>query len=196
MLLDRRDLLELVVRAAALPGAARFFGAWFDAAAHGQTHRAMAPPEPPLLRDYKPQFFDADDFAALETFTAILIPTDDTPGAREARCAHFIDFVLKANDGHAPELQTRWRDAMRALRAAGFHTASPAERATLVAAMAAPERDRSLKHPAFEAYVLIKRQTAFAFYTSRAGSIEALDYRGNAFNAEYPACVHPEHQTV
>jgi len=94
MLLDRRDLLELVVRAAALPGAARFFGAWFDAAAHGQTHRAMAPPEPPLLRDYKPQFFDADDFAALEAFAAILIPTDDTPGAREAGVVYFIDRSL------------------------------------------------------------------------------------------------------
>ena len=49
---------------------------------------------------------------------------------------------------------------------------------------------------AIDAYVLIKRQTAFAFYTSRAGSIEALDYRGNAFNAAYPACEHPEHQTT
>jgi hypothetical protein len=196
MLLDRRDLLDLVVRAAALPGAARFFAAWFDGSAHGQTHASMAPPEPPLLRDYKPQFFGADDFSALEAFTAILIPTDDTPGAREARCAHFIDFVLKSNDGHAPELQKRWRGAMDLLRTAGFHTASPAEREALVAAMSAPERDRSQSHPAFDAYVLIKRQTAFAFYTSRAGSIEALDYRGNAFNAAYPACEHPEHQRV
>ena len=107
-----------------------------------------------------------------------------------------LDFVLKANDGYAPELQQRWRDAMTALRAAGFHAAPAAQREKLVAAMAAPERDRSLKHPAFDAYLLIKRQTVFAFYTSRAGSIEALDYRGNAFNAAYPACEHPEHQTV
>ena len=196
MLLDRRNLLELVVRAAALPGAARFFGAWFDAGVHGQTHGNMAPPEPPLLRDYRPQFFDAADFAALEAFTAILIPTDDTPGAREARCAHFIDFVLHSNEGHAPELLKRWRTAMAALRTAGFHAASQTERAALVEAMSRPERDRSATHSAFDAYVLIKRQTVFAFYTSRAGSIEALDYRGNAFNAAYPACEHPEHQVV
>ena len=45
-------------------------------------------------------------------------------------------------------------------------------------------------------YRLIKQQNTFAFYTSRAGMIEALDYRGNSFNAEFPACNHPEHQTV
>ena len=52
------------------------------------------------------------------------------------------------------------------------------------------------QHPAFAAYVLIKRQTAFAFYTSRAGIIESLDYRGNSFNAAFPACEHPEHHRL
>jgi len=85
---------------------------------------------------------------------------------------------------------------MSALKQAGFHAASPADRLALVEAMAAPERDPSAKHPAFAAYQLIKRQNTFAFYTSRAGSIEALEYRGNSFNPEFPACNHPEHQTV
>jgi hypothetical protein len=62
--------------------------------------------------------------------------------------------------------------------------------------MAAPERDRTLSHDGHAAYRLVKRQTVFAFYTSRAGSIEALDYRGNSFNAVFPACEHPEHHTV
>jgi hypothetical protein len=43
---------------------------------------------------------------------------------------------------------------------------------------------------------LIKQQNTFAFYTSRAGMIEALDYRGNTFNAVFPACDHPEHQRL
>jgi hypothetical protein len=197
MLLDRRELIEMAVRAAALPGASRFFDAWFQAGTPAQPSPAsFAPPEPPRLRDYRPAFFDADDFAALQAFTEILIPTDDTPGAREAHCAHFIDFVLQASTVHAPETQRRWREAMSALKQAGFHAASAAERLTLVAAMAAPERDPSAKHPAFAAYQLIKRQNTFAFYTSRAGTIDALDYRGNSFNAVFPACEHPDHQSV
>jgi hypothetical protein len=200
MLLSRRELLDLAVRAAALPGAAEFFSTWLQAAGRGPQHgvatNAFAPPEPPLLRDYQPKFFPADDFAALQAFTEILIPTDDTPGAREAHCAHYIDFVLQAATDVNPDVQGQWREAMAALRTAGFHAADAAGRATLVEAMSRPEHDRAATHPAYRAYRLIKQQTTFAFYTSRAGMIETLDYRGNSFNNEFPACTHPEHHSL
>jgi gluconate 2-dehydrogenase gamma chain len=198
MLLSRRDLLDLAVRAAALPGAAVFFEAWFGAA-RAQTApivNAYAPPEPPLLKNYKPAFFDAEDFSALQAFTEILIPTDETPGAREAHCAHYIDFVLQASTEAAPEVQRQWRAAMTALREAGFHAADAQSRAALVDAMSRPERDGAATHRAYAAYRLIKQQNTFAFFTSRAGMIETLDYRGNSFNPSFPACTHPEHQVV
>ena len=59
-----------------------------------------------------------------------------------------------------------------------------------------PGPERGGSHPAYFAYRLIKQQNTFAFYTSRAGMIETLDYRGNSFNATFPACTHPEHQVV
>src|ERR1051325_78727 len=93
--LTRRRLIRLAAYAVTLPGALEFFHPWLHAAGGGQHY---APPDPGKLRDYEPKFFGADDFAALEAFTAILIPTDDTPGAREARCAHFIDFLLQASE--------------------------------------------------------------------------------------------------
>ena len=62
--------------------------------------------------------------------------------------------------------------------------------------MSRPERERGASHPGYVAYRLIKQQNTFAFYTSRAGLIEALDYRGNSYNLEFPACTHPEHQKV
>ena len=191
---SRREILDLAVRAAALPGGAEFFSAWLQAQ-NDHSHGSTAPPEPPLLRDYQPKFFSAEDFAALQAFTEILIPTDDTPGAREAHCAHYIDFLLQAAD-KAPQMQKQWRDAMEALRQAGFHSADAKGRADLVEAMSKPERDRSTTHPAFSAYRLIKQQNTFAFYTSRAGMIDALDYRGNSYNTTFPACTHPEHHTV
>jgi gluconate 2-dehydrogenase subunit 3-like protein len=194
MLLSRRDLLDLAVRAAALPGASHFFSAWFQQS--GATANTYAPPEPPLLRDYQPKFFAADDFAALQAFTEILIPTDDTPGAREAHCAHYIDFVLQAATGVNADLQRDWHQAMTTLREAGFHAADAAGRAALVEAMSRPEHDRTVTHPAYRAYRLIKQQNTFAFYTSRAGMIETLDYRGNSFNQSFPACDHPEHHTL
>jgi hypothetical protein len=189
----RRDLLDLVLRASALPGGAQFLATWLHAQ---QPHQhSDAPPEPPLLANYRPQFFAPDDFAALQSFCEILIPTDDTPGAREARCAHFIDFLLHSSDS-APALQRQWHDALAALKEAGFHAADAAGRAALVEAISKPERDRNATHPAYSAYRLIKQQNTFAFYTSRAGMIEALDYRGNTYNLTFPACTHPEHHRI
>lgn len=193
MLSTRRDLLDLVARAAALPAGAEFFSAWLRAQ---PTHpHSSAPPEPALLQNYQPKFFSEADFAALQSFCEILIPTDDTPGAREARCAHFIDFLLHSADS-APELQRQWRAAMSALKEVGFHAADAKGREVLVEAMSKPERDRSATHPSYSAYRVIKQQNTFAFYTSRAGMIEALDYRGNSYNLEFPACTHPEHHRI
>jgi len=191
--LTRRRLLRLTAYAAALPGAADFLAPWLHAQAHDQHY---APPDPGLLKDYQPKFFDQEDFAALEAFTAVLIPTDDTPGAREARCAHFIDFLVSSSAGFDARLQQQWRTAMQALRDAGFHAADDKGRADLVAAMARPERERGATHPAYFAYRLIKQQNTFAFYTSRQGLIEALDYRGNSFNVAFPGCDHPEHHRL
>jgi hypothetical protein len=179
--LTRRRLLRLAAAAAALPGAMEFLGPWLQAAVPAQ---------------YEPKFFDKDDFAALEAFAEILIPPDDTPGAREARCAQFIDFLLQASEKVDANIARQWRTAMQALRDAGFHTADAKGRETLVAEMARPERERGVTHPAYFAYRLIKQQNTFAFYTSRQGLIECLEYKGNSYNASFPACDHPEHRTL
>jgi hypothetical protein len=196
MLLSRRDLIDLTLRAAAAAGGAEFFAAWLQQGAAHVHVSSPAPPEPPLLRDYRPKFFGSDDFDALRAFTEILIPTDETPGAREAHCAHFIDFLLDSSTDANPGLQAQWREAMTTLRTTGFHAADAAGRAAIVAAMARPEIDATASHPAYAVYRLIKQQNTFAFYTSRAGMIETLDYRGNSVNAEFPPCTHPEHRTL
>ncbi len=171
--------------------------AWFQSAAgpDHSTHTA-APPEPTLLLNYQPKFFNSQDFGALQAFTEILIPTDDTAGAKEARCAHYIDFLLDAASEYAPQMQTQWRDAMEELRKSGFHASDKRGRENLVSEISRPERDASAHDPAYAAYRLIKQLNTFAFYTSRTGTIEVLDYKGNTYNAAFPACNHPEHQKV
>lgn len=178
------------MRAAALPGGAEFMSAWLRA----QDHDHAAPPEGPLLKNRQPAFFSAEDFEALQAFTEILIPTDGTPGAKEAHCAQYIDFLMAASEGLP--VQKQWRDALATLKSLGFHAADAKGRGELVAAMAKPEVDRSATHEGFAAYRLIKQQNAFAFYTSRAGMIEALNYKGNSYNLVFPACTHPEHRQV
>ncbi len=196
--ISRRTLLDIAIRVAATPAGAAFFANWMKA---GQAHThdgagGNAPPEPAVFKNYQPAFFSAEDFAALQSLTEILIPTDEYPGAREAHCAEFMDFLLNALTDHDAETQKQWRRALTALKEAGFHAAPTERRGEIVDAISRPERDPSVHHPAYFAYRLIKNENTFAFYTSREGMITTLDYRGNSYYAAFPGCNHPEHHVA
>jgi Gluconate 2-dehydrogenase subunit 3 len=192
--MTRRDLGWLLGRVATSAGASEFLGQWLRAAPARGNH--AAPPEPERWSHYTPRFFSAEDFRALEGFTAILIPTDETPGAREAHVAHFIDFLVHAAAEYGPEMQGEWRRASEWLRSRNFAGLPAGQQRALVEEMAVPERDRGRRHPGYATYRLIKQATVFAFYTSRAGLVENLEYQGYAYLTEFPACTHPEHHRV
>jgi gluconate 2-dehydrogenase gamma chain len=81
----RRDLLRL----AGWLGASLSVSDWdvFAAALH---HATADSPEA------GPSMLESDELADLEALTAQIIPTDSTPGAREAGVAHFIDRGLSS----------------------------------------------------------------------------------------------------
>ncbi len=191
----RRDWMTLALRAAAAAGGQEFFSEWLRAVEKTHAgHASLAPPEPDRWTNYVPKFFPAAEFSMLQSFTGILIPTDETPGASEAHVAHFIDFVVNASAEYAPQTQQDWRNAMSWLSSRNFGQLPPRQQLSLMEQMAAPERDPSLQHDGFRAYKLIKQAAVFAFYTSRAGLIDNLKYKGNAYLTVFPACDHPEHR--
>jgi hypothetical protein len=183
--MTRRDVNWLVVRAAATAGAADFLTPWL--AAQQTHHHSAAPPDPHDWSAYQPKFFSPEEFQWLDSFTAILIPTDYAPGAREAHVAAFIDFVVNAAAEFAPEVQDQWRDAMRWLRSSNFGKLSPERQLALITdASAAPA----------PAYQLIKELTVHAFYTSRVGLVDVLEYQGIGYLTDFPACTHPDHAEI
>ena len=194
-LMTRRDAMTLISLAAGTAGGAEFFSAWLSAA-EPQDHEPAAPPEPDRWTNYRPQFFSGEEFKALDAFTNILIPTDETPGAREAHVAPFIDFVVNAAAEYAPETQQQWREAMKWLSEHQFGRMDPAGQLALIEQMSGPERNTGASHDGFPAYQLIKEMTVRAFYTSRAGLIENLEYKGNAYLTAFPGCNHHEHKQV
>jgi len=184
--MTRRDANWLIARAAATAGGAAFPAPWLASGEPGHRHSA-APPDPHDWNEYQPKFFSAEEFAWLESFTAILIPTDETAGAREAQVASFIDFVVNAAAEYAPEVQEQWRAAMRWLRDDDFGKLSAEQQFALVSAASSAEN---------ASYQLIKETTVRAFYTSRVGLVDVLEYQGIAYLTEFPACTHPEHHSV
>jgi gluconate 2-dehydrogenase subunit 3-like protein len=170
-------------RAVAVAGGQEFFAGWLRAA---HAHNSSAPPEPERWTNYTPKFFSPAEFSMLQSFTEILIPTDDTPGAREAHVAHYIDFVVSAAAEYAPEIQKEWKAAVVWLADKNFGAMTSGERTAFVGQLA----------ESLPAYRLIKQMTVFAFYTSRAGLVDDLGYQGIAYLTEFPACDHPEHRRV
>lgn len=54
-----------------------------------------------------PRSFETKEWRAVEAITTRILPTDDTPGAREAGCVNFIDKALAAEDAEALPLYRR-----------------------------------------------------------------------------------------
>jgi gluconate 2-dehydrogenase gamma chain len=109
--LSRRHFL---IRSAAGVGAAWLTANWpaiLEASQHAQ-HAAQA--AAPL----KFEFFTPEQSAEVEAIAAQIIPTDDSPGAREARVIYFIDRALTTFDKDAqkeyteglPQLQAKLKE--------------------------------------------------------------------------------------
>ena len=93
-LVSRRDFLSRAL-AGTLVGAT---GLWIQAA----IPRPLAAAEATrAVEDAAPLSLDARQWQVVEAITARILPTDDTPGALEAGCVHFIDRALAYEDAAA-----------------------------------------------------------------------------------------------
>lgn len=151
---------------------------------------------------YAPKFFLPEQFNMIESLTELIIPTDDQPGAREARVAEYIDFVVFSAAEFKPEMQKEWTAGLALLdelskqkHAHPFSKLAAAEQEKLLLEASEPERDQLASHPAYAFYRLVKDMTVGAFYTSKVGLIDVLGYQGRDFLPEFLGCTHPEHQT-
>ena len=80
-------------------GAAWLAAGWPEIlAAHEHVHQAAKSGRPPRL-----EFFAPEQAAEIEAISAQIIPSDQTPGAREARVIYFIDRALSTFDSERKE---------------------------------------------------------------------------------------------
>src|SRR5260370_15634883 len=164
---------------------------------HGMDHSAAEESASP----YVPQFFKPGEFKTVEFLAEMIIPADDKPGAKEAKVANYIDFVVFSAREFEPSLQREWMDGLVVLDRESqkqfgevFRMASMAERENLLTEMSLPERDPRARHEGYEFFRLVRNVTGRGFYTSRIGLIDVLDFQGMNYMSEFPACTHPDHQ--
>src|ERR1700738_2378890 len=132
-------------------------------------HHEIQEPEP--VAKYFPQFFNPDEFRTVEILAAMIIPTDDAPGAKEAQVANYIDFVVFSAAEFEPLLQKKWIDGLAFLGresqrqfSKSFREVNEADRTKLLTDLSAPERDSKAQHEGFAFFSLIKDMTVEGFY--------------------------------
>ena len=191
--IERREILRILTMAA---GVATFpgFSKWSFACGH--IGNSIAQIKPAV---YQPQFFTAPEYGMIERLTDIIIPTDDTPGARDAGVSEFIDLMASRD----ADLQPNFRAGLSWLNthsqnslSKAFLSLNPDQQITLLKSLAYKKKFQSGEEPGRKFFALVREYTVMGFYTSEIG-LKELDYPGLKFYAESPSCPHkddPEHR--
>jgi gluconate 2-dehydrogenase gamma chain len=166
--------------------------------AQGHHHPVAAALTKELVLPQAPTFFNKEQYAMITELASLIIPTDDTPGANEAKVNEYIDMIVGESDDDTKKLYVdglAWLDKTSMKRHNfNFLNLSLEQRVQILTEIsqikdATPENQLQAKF-----FKAIKNITIDGFYTSKIG-IEELGYIGNTVLDEFPGCTHPEHQS-
>lgn len=157
-----------------------------------ELRRAAIAAEQALLQGrYDPVFFTPAEWRTVRVLSDLIIPRDGRSGsATDAGVPEFIDFTVDDRPylrtpirGGLAWLDTESRDRF----GAAFVDASEAERATLLDAIAWPERAAEDVKEGVEFFNRFRDLVASGFYTSRIG-IADVQYMGNTYVVRWDGC--------
>ena len=139
-------------------------------------------------------FFTAPEMALLEELTEMIIPADaHSGGARAAGVVPFLDRGLAEKDPKIPdyaEERQRWKeglarvdDVAREMHDKPFLEGTAEQRLAVLTRMAQNEADPRAPEELF--FGELKRATGFAYYTSKVGIQDDIQYKGNTLLVEF-----------
>jgi Gluconate 2-dehydrogenase subunit 3 len=160
---------------------------------------------------YTPLFFSPAEFKLVERLAEMIIPADDTPGAKEAGVAEFIDFMVanrvpvNASEemnrnlalGAAVQVQFRtglgWLDAHSTTEFGhGFLGCSEQQQLRVLQEIAYKDKYTPITEAGRDFFQLIRDYTVVGYYTTRIG-LESLGYPGlQPVWPAMPGCTHPD----
>ncbi|HVX67583.1 MAG TPA: gluconate 2-dehydrogenase subunit 3 family protein [Bryobacteraceae bacterium] len=188
---ERREVLRALAMGAAASG---FPG--FELWAFGcPREHAGGTPQKAAGGPYQPRFFTPDEYALIERVTELIIPSDGTPGAREAGVAEFVDFMVSSDAAiqYPFRYGAGWLDA-HALQLEGrrFVELSGEQQTAMLEHLAHKERYREGEEDGRKFFELIREYTVMGYYTSRVGLKEIGDPGLNMVHDQMPGCPDPD----
>jgi len=208
--IDRREVLRYISIASvasAFPG----FSRWIFACPRQHVATPGAAPRPD---SYTPLFLSSDQYRMVEHLAEMIIPDDDTPGAKQAGVPEFIDFMLanrvpvstgrdirSTSDAIAAgnEAQARfvfgleWMNARcQSEFAHPFMQCTAEQQNRLLEELAFKSKFTSTTEAGRAFFQLMRDYTVVGYYTTKIG-LEALGYPGlQTVWPSMPGCAHPD----
>jgi gluconate 2-dehydrogenase gamma chain len=210
--IERRDILRFIgiaSVAATFPG----FSKWAFACAQNHEHAAAGTMAQGAPGPYKPLFFSPQQYSMIEHLAEMIIPTDDSPGAKEAGVAEFIDFVVanrvpvsarrdvrSTEDAiqMGTEAQISFVSGLDWINARSqsefgheFMECGPEQQQNLLEELAYKAKFKPTTESGREFFRFMRDYTVVGYYTSKIG-LESLGYPGlRLFWPAMPGCTHP-----
>jgi hypothetical protein len=196
---------------AAVAGTFPGFSKWVFACPHDRREPAGTKSD---SLPYKPLFFSPEQFRIVECIAEMIIPEDDTPGAKTAGVAEFIDFMVAnrvpvsaSRDVRSTEeaiesgnqaqtsfvLGLGWMNARcRAEFGSDFMDCTPDQHNSLLEELAYREKFKPTTETGREFFRMMRDYTVVGYYTTKIG-LESLGYPGlRTVWPKMPGCPHPD----
>ena len=195
----RRQVLEMLAKASVasqFPG----FSRWVFAGEHQHEQQSEGAPRGMRRENYTPLYFNPTEYRMIDTLTELILPKDESPGARDAGVSEFIDFMAAHGDGDIRQPMRNglaWLEAnAKQMYGSDFANLSPEQQIAILKSVAYKSSVVAVNVTGQAFFELIRRYTVMGFYTSRVG-LEELNYPGLKLYSQSPACSHtddPEHR--
>jgi len=141
------------------------------------------------------RFFTPAQHALVDELTETIIPADaHSGGAKAAKVAGYIEQFLRESFDDAEK--ALWREGLRLVDVMSFHyngksfvEASPEDRIAVLTVLS--EHTQMTDLPEVRFFIELKRLTIRAYYTSKIGIHNELEYKGNRILQEFVGCDDP-----
>jgi len=164
-----------------------------------ETPQAQTAPAAPKTKPVEPKsaarFFTPAQHALVDELTETIIPADShSGGAKAAKVADYIDQFLRERFDDAEK--ALWREGLRLVDVMSRHyngksfvEASPEDRIAVLTLLS--EHTQMTDLPEVRFFIELKRLTVRAYYTSKIGIHDELEYKGNRILQEFVGCDDP-----
>jgi hypothetical protein len=157
---------------------------------HAHEHGAPAF-KAPAVPPFEPKFFNVAEGLVVVRLADLIIPPTDTPGASAAGVPQYIDMVVSNNPEHRNLMREglAWLDK-HSQEAHGKKFVELGEEEQIAILEPLSDAGQADTRSEVEFFRAFKNMTADGYYTSYAGLVQELGYKGNQALSSFPGCTH------